>query len=132
MRARFAILALATLSLAACAASGERARSTSTQDPSTQAASDRGARASAPQRRTYAVADLMDADTTKVDVILGPPDIVRQEGAGEMRIYRNSACVVHVFLYPRAGRLSAVHVEARSDATRLNERDAGSCISSFS
>jgi len=83
-------------------------------------------------RRTWTVADLIGADTVKVDGILGPPDIVRQEGAGEMRIYRSKSCVVHVFMFPRADQLYTTHVEARANAKRLDARRAGTCISSFS
>lgn len=125
---RFFLAALAALALTACA--GVPGADTSGQTQVTPPARAATTRSAAP-RRTYSVADLMGADTTKVDGILGPPDIVRREGAGEMRIYRNTGCVVHVFLFPRAGQLSATHVEARANAARLDDRQAGACISSF-
>jgi len=130
-RLRIVLTSLAVLALAACsglpgAGSGGSGQTEATPPPRATAL-----RAERP-RRIWTVADLMGADTVKVDGILGPPDIVRQEGAGEMRIYRNTSCVVHVFLFPRADQLYATHVEARANATRLDARQAGACISSFS
>lgn len=132
---RTAIAAASLLLLAACSGlPGQSGSSGSDVSGHTQATPPSRATAvpNARPQRTWTVADLMDADTTKVDGIMGPPDIVRREGAGEMRIYRNSSCVVHVFLFPRADQLYTTHVEARANAARLDERQAGACISSFS
>ncbi len=128
---RIVLTSLAVLALAACSGLPRSGSGGSEQTEATPPPHAAAPKAERP-RRTWTVADLMGADTVQVDNILGPPDIVRQEGAGEMRIYRNSSCVVHVFLFPRADQLYTTHVEARANATRLDARNAGACISSFS
>jgi hypothetical protein len=130
-RLRIVLTSLAVIALAACSGQPRSGSGGPEQTEATPPPHASALRAERP-RRTWTVADLMGADTVKVDGILGPPDTVRQEGAGEMRIYRNSSCVVHVFLFPRADQLYTTHVEARANATRLDARKAGACISSFS
>lgn len=78
------------------------------------------------------MADLLGAAPDRIDNYLGSPEFVRREGPGELRLYRSSSCVLHVFLYPQNGIVQAAHVEARNDATRLDARATESCIASFS
>lgn len=73
----------------------------------------------------------MGANSSHIDQLLGAPDIVRREGEGELRLYRSSTCVLHVFLYPRAGTTEATHIEARIDRTRLGSAQTNRCVASF-
>lgn len=126
-----AILVLAGCSLATSTPTAAPSRA----DPAA-GASTRGTQANpAPPPRTTpraTLSDLMGAVPDRIDGFLGQPEIVRREGAGELRLYRSAACVVHVFLYPRNGTLSASHIEARSAAERLDAAGTDSCIASFS
>jgi len=74
----------------------------------------------------------MGADSNRIDQLLGAPDIVRQEGQGALRLYRSPICVLHVFLYPRAGATQATHIEARIARTKLDAEQIDPCVASFS
>ncbi len=78
------------------------------------------------------MADLLGADPARIDSYLGAPEIVRREGAGELRLYRSNNCVLHIFLYPRNGTIGATHVEARNDTAQLDPSATERCITSFS
>lgn len=86
-------------------------------------------RRSAPRAR---LADLMGADAARLDGFLGKPEIVRQEGPAQLRLYRSTTCVLHVFLYPADGRVTATHIEGRNETARLEERQLNTCVASFS
>lgn len=78
------------------------------------------------------LADLMGSNAGHIDKLLGMPDIVRREGQGELRMYRNAVCVLHVFLYPNAGTVQATHIEARTAKTQLDSAQTDRCLASFS
>ncbi len=127
------LVLMAAAALTACSLDGfggtDNANTPARQEARPQAT------APAPAARARPRADLEDilgAESVRVDGYLGRPRIVRREGAGELRLYRSSACVVHVFMYPRAGRLTAAHVEARAENRRLSGNRADACIGSFS
>ena len=138
MRRPAPILTAVTMTvLAGCAAgqsgSGPAAQTTSPATENSTAV----ARATAPARTTPSrpraeLTDLIGADAARIDRFLGTPEIVRQEGPAEMRLYRSRSCVLHVFLYPRDGRKTASHIEARRESTRLDDRQLNSCVASFS
>jgi len=130
-------LILATLLLAGCSlAQSPSAPGTSRSNDSGATAAIRPQPAATTQPRRAApratLADLMGAEPARIDNFLGLPEIVRREGTGELRLYRSETCVVHVFLYPRSGVLTAAHIEARSETARLDANQTESCIASFS
>ena len=77
-------------------------------------------------------ADLLGSDAARIDTLLGAPEIVRREGPGELRLYRSTTCVLHVFLYPGNGAIRATHIEARTATVRLAAGETNSCVASFS
>ncbi len=49
-------------------------------------------------------AQLMTLDRAALEVLLGPPGLLREEAPGEVWLYQGTGCALHVFLYPeRAG-----------------------------
>lgn len=84
-----------------------------------------------PATPKLALADLLGQPSTRIDSLLGDPDLVRAEGDGEIRIYRNAACVLHVFIYSRDGVRRATHAEARTSAGRLDGVAADECAARF-
>lgn len=74
----------------------------------------------------------MGADAPGIERFLGTPEIIRQEGPAELRLYRSRTCVLHVFLYPRDGRVTATHIEGRTETARLDDRQLNRCVASFS
>jgi hypothetical protein len=134
LRSAFALATL--LVLTACTgafAPAPAARQTTTAPPParTVPAIDRAAptnRAAAPKLR---ITDLIGRDTAQIDARIGLPDLVRHEGEGEVRIYRNAACVVHVFAYPRGGVRQATHIEARTPEGQIVGTDAEECLARF-
>lgn len=134
MSLRGGLTLVAVLALAACGG----ARSPAPPQPQT-AATPPPARTVAPVARPASpaaqpavpkpvLADLLGRSATQIDGLLGAPDLVRTEGAGEVRIYRNAACVLHVFVYPRGGTRQATHAEARTTAGRLDGTQADECL----
>ena len=91
-------------------------------------------RAAPPARRApkASLADLLGSDAARIDTLLGAPEIVRREGPGELRLYRSTTCVLHVFLYPWDGAIRATHIEARTATVRLAAGETNSCVASFS
>ena len=91
-------------------------------------------RAAPPARRApkASPADLLGSDAARIDTLLGAPEIVRREGPGELRLYRSTTCVLHVFLYPGDGAIRATHIEARTGTVRLAASETDSCVASFS
>ena len=91
-------------------------------------------RAAPPARRApkASPADLLGSDAARIDTLLGAPEIVRREGPGELRLYRSTTCVLHVFLYPGNGAIRATHIEARTATVRLAAGETNSCVASFS
>jgi hypothetical protein len=91
--------------------------------------------AAPPPRRTApraTLSDLIGTAPDRIDRLLGTPELVRREGAGELRLYRSKSCVLHVFLYPRNGTPVATHIEARTETARLDSPQTDRCIASFS
>lgn len=129
--------ALATL-LALTACAGARApaeRQTTTSPPPaptapavTQQANRSPATANAQKLR---ISDLIGRETAQIDAQIGSPDLVRVEGEGEVRIYRNPACILHVFAYPRGGVRQATHIEARTPDGQIVGEDADDCLTRF-
>lgn len=131
------LIAITMTALAGCTAgqsgSGPAAPTASpATDTSTAVARATAPARTAPSRPRADLTDLIGADAARIDRFLGTPEIVRQEGPGEMRLYRSPSCVLHVFLYPRDGRKTASHIEARRESARLEERQLNSCVASFS
>jgi hypothetical protein len=129
--------ALATLlALTACAgvrAPAERQTTTSPPPARTAPAVTRQASrlpAAAPAQKLL-ISDLIGRETAQIDAQIGSPDLIRTEGDGEVRIYRNPACILHVFAYPRAGVHQATHIEARTPGGQIVGEDADECLTSF-
>jgi hypothetical protein len=128
------------IGLAACAAPRESAPPQSppqsrTESPPpaqsavrTPAPAPRAAPTSAPRLTR---ADLIGRDAAALDAALGAPDLVRRDGAGEVRLYRGPACVLHVFVYARNGAAQATHIEARDTGGRLDADRMAACIAGF-
>lgn len=77
------------------------------------------------------LSSLIGQGTAQIDARIGAPDLVRSEGDGELRIYRNAACVLHVFAYSRGGIRQATHVEARTAEGQIVGADADACLAQF-
>jgi hypothetical protein len=73
----------------------------------------------------------MGTVASRIDQLLGAPEIVRREGPGELRLYRSPSCVLHVFLYPSSGIYQATHIEARTDRTLQGPAQRERCVASF-
>lgn len=60
-------------------------------------------------------AQLVGLDVEQLDDLLGPADFMRSDGPAEIRQYRDSGCVLDLFLYADAasGRYRVTLVEAR-------------------
>lgn len=58
---------------------------------------------------------LVGLDAEQLDDLLGPADFMRSDGPAEIRQYRDSGCVLDLFLYADAasGRYRVSHVNAR-------------------
>lgn len=70
----------------------------------------------------------MGLDGRGLDRLLGRPDLVRRDGTAEMRLYRGSACTLHLFLYPQGGSPQARYLEARSRAGKLDAAEEARCL----
>lgn len=74
-------------------------------------------KAAVPPPRTKAINDdpkqLYGLDGQKVANLLGPAGFVRRDGPAEVWQYRAEACVLDVYLYREAGRLTVAHVDLR-------------------
>lgn len=80
------------------------------------------------------ISDLIGRETAQIDARLGAPNLVRNEGDGELRVYRNEACILHVFAYPRGpNRASrqATHIEARTPDGQIVGPAADACLARF-
>lgn len=66
-----------------------------------------------------APAQLVGLDAEELDRLLGPADFTRSDGPAEIRQYRDSGCVLDLFLYAdlASGRYRVSHVEARDRQT---------------
>jgi len=129
---------VAALALAACAGAGARTpppaqpQSTTAPPPAQSApAVARRTQPAPPAAPKLAMADLLGQPATRIDGLLGEPDLVRIEGDGEFRIYNNASCVLHVFIYSRDGVRQATHAEARTSAGRLDGDQADDCVARF-
>jgi hypothetical protein len=59
-------------------------------------------------------ADLVGLDGPSLETLLGKPGLVRRDYPAEVWQYRNPSCVLDVYLYPDAERLTVTHAEARA------------------
>ena len=84
--------------------------------PSTRAAP---APPAAPLRPPLRLLDLMGRAPGEIDLRLGVPGLVRTEGKGQVRIYSNPDCILHIFAYPGGAASRVTHVEARTQTSRL-------------
>lgn len=128
MAQRMGAFLLAALFLTGC--SGVQPEPTQTSPRSNAATT-----AAAPPQRTApraTLSDLIGTTPDRIDSFLGTPELVRREGAGELRLYRSESCVLHVFLYRRNGSPVATHIEARGETSRLDMPQTDRCIASFS
>lgn len=145
MRAPGPLLLAAVLALAACARAGgtvapEAGTAASPQAPAAPAETARmqpsgatpstASPAAAPAPR-LTFAELLGSEASRLDSLLGTPDLVRRDGSGEVRVYRNPECVIHVFVYPRDGAPRATHIEARNGVSRLAPAETEACIARF-
>jgi len=139
---RTLILSLGLMGLTACASgtvqdtSRDRNPPQQTTEqargPATQAAPARGpARATAPTRPQLRAADILGQTPADIDAQIGAPDLVRREGNGELRVYRNAACILHIFAYPNGGVSRATYLEARTGAGRLTGETRDDCVAKF-
>jgi hypothetical protein len=137
LRGAFTLAAL--LALTACAGAFSPApteRQTATTPPPTRTPP--AIVRAAPTNRTTAsaatkprISDLIGRAAAQIDAQIGAPDLVRSEGEGELRIYRNAACVLHVFAYPRGGVRQATHIEARTPDGQIVGAEADDCLARF-
>ncbi len=67
---------------------------------------------------------LMGIGPGALGAILGTPELVRREAPAEIWQYRNSNCVLDVFLYDTAGRREVTYIEARDGAAQRIEARA--------
>ena len=130
-----ALLALTACSGAFVPAPAERQTTTTPPPARTAPAIARTAPANlTPEAPKPRISDLIGQETAQIDAQIGAPDLIRSEGDGELRIYRNTACVVHVFAYPRGpdGAVrQATHIEARTPDGQIVGADADACLARF-
>ena len=96
--------------------------------PSTRAAP---APPAAPLRPPLRLLDLMGRAPGEIDLRLGVPDLVRTEGKGQVRIYSNPDCILHIFAYPGGAASRVTHIEARTQTSRLAGDAFNNCLESF-
>ncbi len=83
----------------------------------------------APTTPVFAAGDIMDAEVSSIDELLGEPTLTRQEGDGEYRRYTLSSCVLIVILYPdEQGRSRAVHLDAVAQNSEADKPDLNACL----
>jgi len=131
-RGAFTLAAL--LALTACAGAFSPApteRQTATTPPPARTPPAVVRTVPAPPAQKPRISSLIGRETAQIDAQIGAPDLVRREGEGELRIYRNAACVLHVFAYPRDGILQATHIEARRPDGRIVGAEADDCLARF-
>lgn len=134
MAQRIGAFVLAALFLTGCSLAQPEPTQTSSRGDGVTVAGTTQQRA-APPRRTApraSLSDLIGTTPERIDGFLGTPELVRREGAGELRLYRSESCVLHVFLYPRNGTPVATHIEARTETARLDPSQTDRCIAGFS
>jgi hypothetical protein len=76
-----------------------------------------------------APAQLVGLDADQLDRLLGPADFKRSDGPAELRQYRDTECIIDLFLYPddASGAYRVAHVDARDRV--LNGDAAQTCVS---
>jgi hypothetical protein len=133
MFTRSGLILTGSLILAGCSQNQPETRQTAVMPP--QTASIRVQPPAAPGQHSAIphadIEDLMGAGASRIDQLLGTPEIVRREGQGELRLYRSPYCVLHVFLYPHSGVYQATHIEARVNNTRQSPAQIERCVASF-
>ena len=138
MTIRGALTLAALTVLTACAGAFERApaeRQSTTAPPPARTAPVVTRQANrvpaAPPAQKLRISDLLGQTPVEIDARLGTPDLIRREGDGEVRIYSNPACILHVFAYPRGGTPQATHIEARTPKGQVVGDDADACLARF-
>jgi hypothetical protein len=58
--------------------------------------------------------DLVGLDGPSLETLLGKPGLVRRDYPAEVWQYRNPSCVLDVYFYTDAARLTVTHAEARA------------------
>jgi hypothetical protein len=64
--------------------------------------------------RAVPPADLVGLDGPSLETLLGKPGLVRRDYPAEVWQYRNPSCVLDVYFYTDAARLTVTHAEARA------------------
>lgn len=65
-----------------------------------------------PSVPVYQVQDILNAKSSDIDALLGPPALTRREGEGEFRRYTLKQCELIVVLYPDDdGARRATHID---------------------
>lgn len=134
---RGAFMLAALLALSACADAFNRAtddRETTTTTPPARTApaiARAGPAIRTPTAPLRQVSSLVGLETSRIDALIGGPDLARSEGDGELRIYRSATCILHVFAYPRAGVRQVTHIEARTTEGQIAGAEADACLAQF-
>ncbi|MGD9800612.1 MAG: hypothetical protein AB7F91_05145 [Parvularculaceae bacterium] len=77
----------------------------------------------------FILADLADKSADEIDGVLGAPDLVRIEGAGEFRRYALADCALIIILYPDdAGVKRAKRLEAGALTSGAEKPDLDRCL----
>ncbi len=81
-----------------------------------------------PNRPRITVKQLLGRSAELIEASLGKPDFLRSDGGAEIWQYKNSTCVLNVFLYddaPSAGGIKRVlHFDARTPDGKTADREA--------
>lgn len=77
---------------------------------------------SAPTKPVFVTEQLMAKSAGEVDELLGPPALVRREGAGEFRRYALARCALIAILYPDES--GAVNVRQLDVASLVSDEKA--------
>ena len=93
------------------------------------ASSKAGAHDTPPGEPVFIAADLSDKSADEIDGVLGAPDLVRVEGAGEFRRYALADCALIIILYPDdAGVKRARRLEAGALTSGAEKPDLDRCL----
>ncbi|MBK8210914.1 MAG: hypothetical protein IPK78_14080 [Rhodospirillales bacterium] len=128
LRRRLARIAPAlALIVAACAGSGNDT-GTSRVEPAV-AGGGSSPVAALGQGADPAPAQLVGLDADQLERLLGPADFKRSDGPAELLQYRDTECIIDLFLYPDAasGAYRVTHVDARDRI--LNGGAEQTCVS---
>ncbi len=107
----------------------QTARDTTRREPAPVQESET-AEAAEPAIETIDPARLVGLGRSELADLMGAPMILRNEPPGELWLYKNTACVAHVYLYETTGPddNEVRYVEARGTDTALS---TGQCLAAF-